>query len=52
MGAMTITQAHTDFSNIIVRAFHTNERTIIAKKGKNVAVIIGMEDFEYLYGRF
>ncbi len=48
MGAMTITQAHTDFSNLIDRAFHTNERTIIAKKWKNIAAIIGMEDFEYL----
>jgi len=48
MAAITMTQAHTDFSNLIARAFDSNERTIIAKKGKNVAAIIGIQDLEYL----
>jgi len=47
MNAIAITQARNDLSNIVNRAF-CNERTIIAKKGKNVAVVIGMEDFELL----
>ena len=48
INAMTITQVHDDLSNIIHRAFALNERTIIAKKGKHVAAVIGMEDFEFL----
>jgi len=48
MTTIAITQARNDFSNIVNRAFNINERTIIAKKGKNVAAIIGMEDLEFL----
>jgi len=46
--AMTITQVRNNLSHIINRAFDLNERTIIAKKGKHVAAVIGMEDFEFL----
>jgi prevent-host-death family protein len=48
MNAIAITQARNDLSDIVNRAFCINERTIIAKKGKNVAAVIGMEDFELL----
>jgi len=48
MNAIAITQVRNDLSDIVNRAFCINERTIIAKKGKNVAAVIGMEDFELL----
>jgi len=48
MNAIAITQARNDLSNIVNRAFCLNERTIIAKKGKNVAAVIGMEDLDFL----
>jgi prevent-host-death family protein len=48
MTAIAITQARNDFSNIVNRAFCGNERTIIAKKGKNIAAVVGMEDLEFL----
>ena len=47
MNAIAITQARNDLYNIVNRAF-CNERTIIAKKGKNVAAVIGMEDLDFL----
>ncbi|MDM8561126.1 type II toxin-antitoxin system prevent-host-death family antitoxin [Candidatus Parabeggiatoa sp. HSG14] len=47
MNAIAITQVRNELSNIVNRAFF-NERTIIAKKGKNVAAVIGMEDLEFL----
>jgi prevent-host-death family protein len=48
MNAIAITPVRNDLSDIVNRAFCINERTIIAKKGKNVAAVIGMEDFELL----
>ncbi len=34
MNTITITQVRHDLSNIVSRAFSINERTVIAKKGK------------------
>ncbi|HIE01265.1 MAG TPA: type II toxin-antitoxin system Phd/YefM family antitoxin [Thiotrichaceae bacterium] len=48
MKAIAITEARNDLYNIVNRAFSINERTIIAKKGKNIATVIGLEDFEFL----
>ncbi len=48
MNAIAITQVRNDLSNVVNRAFYINERTIIAKKGKNVAAVISMEDLEFL----
>jgi len=48
MNAIAITEARNDLYNIVNRAFSINERTIIAKKGKNVAAVIGLEDLEFL----
>ncbi len=48
MNAIAITQVRNDLSDIVNRAFCINERTIIAKKGKNVAAVISMEDLEFL----
>ncbi len=48
MNTIAITQVRNDLYNIVNRAFCINERTIIAKKGKNVAAVIGMEDLNFL----
>ncbi|MDM8566861.1 type II toxin-antitoxin system prevent-host-death family antitoxin [Candidatus Halobeggiatoa sp. HSG11] len=44
----SITQVRNNLSNIVNRAFNINERTIIAKKGKNIAAIISIEDLRTL----
>jgi PHD/YefM family antitoxin component YafN of YafNO toxin-antitoxin module len=48
MNTIAITQVRNDLYNIVNRTFCINERTIIAKKGKNVAAVIGMEYLDFL----
>ncbi len=49
MTVIAITQAHHNLFSIVKCVFQTNERTVISRKGENVAAIIGTEDMKFLY---
>ena len=48
MSTIAITKAQNNLFSIVERAFQNNHRTVISKKGKKMAAIIGPEDFNFL----
>lgn len=44
----SITEAKAKFSQVINRVIYKNEKIIISKRGKNVAVILPFEDFNHI----
>jgi len=44
--SITLTEAKTKFSEIINRIIYNKERIYISKKGKNVAVIVPLDELE------
>ena len=45
---MTITEARSNFADLVNRATYAKERILINRRGKSVAAIVPMEDVELL----
>ena len=48
MTRMKISQARDEFPELVNRAVHDKERTIVSKRGKEVAAVIPIEDLRLL----
>ena len=48
MIAMTTVEAREHFSEVINRTAYGKERIVLTRRGKNIAVVIPLEDLEFL----
>lgn len=49
MKAVSLANAKAHFSEIVINAEHQNDRTVIAKRSKPVAVLIGYDDYKCVF---
>ena len=48
MTRLNVSKAREEFPDVVNRAAYANERTIVSRRGKDVAAIIPMEDLRLL----
>ena len=48
MPRLSVSKAHDEFPEIVNRAAADKERTILSRRGKDVAAVVPMEDFRLL----
>jgi prevent-host-death family protein len=48
MARLSLSQAQAEFPDIVTRAAKTKERTILSRRGRDVAAVVPMEDVRLL----